>query len=173
MFPPDDLRSRPETLYWYISISIRMYYLYEFCYRTYIYIHKECRSVLVKLHPITVYRTVFGVRGCCVECHFFVFFGLPIVSCSMINSLILGCLWHLIFVLNNNLTLGIWLSAISHPQDVLTLDFLSEYWIQHGVIGPLYVTSSYSTWIFGREVSGFATDLPYGLWCRRSTTCLI
>ena len=32
----------------------------------------------------------------------------------MINNLILGCLWPLIFVLNNILTLGIWRSAISH-----------------------------------------------------------
>ena len=44
----------------------------------------------------------------------FVFIGLPIVSCSMMNSLILGCLWPLVFVLNNTLTLGIWRSAISH-----------------------------------------------------------
>ena len=55
-----------------------------------------------------------GVHGSWVECLFFVFFGLPIVSCSMINSLILGCLWPLVFVLNNILTLGIWHSAISH-----------------------------------------------------------
>ena len=55
-----------------------------------------------------------GVRVSCVECHLFVFFGLPIVFCSIINSLILGCLWPLVFVLNNNLTLGIWLSVIFH-----------------------------------------------------------
>ena len=30
----------------------------------------------------------------------------------------------------------------------------------HGANAPLYVTSSYSTWIFCREVSGFATDCP-------------
>ena len=30
----------------------------------------------------------------------FIFFGLPIVSCSMINSITLGCLWPLEFVLN-------------------------------------------------------------------------
>ena len=29
-------------------------------YRTYIHIHRECRSVLVKMHPITVYRNGFG-----------------------------------------------------------------------------------------------------------------
>ena len=36
-----------------------------------------------------------------------------------------------------------------------------------------YVTSSYSTWIFCRGVSGFATDCPCGIWCRGSTTCLL
>ena len=41
-------------------LSIRMHSLYEFCYRTYINIHKECSSALVKLHPITVYRTFLG-----------------------------------------------------------------------------------------------------------------
>ena len=37
----------------------------------------------------------------------FVFFGLPITSCSMINSLILEWLWPLSFVLNNIWTQGI------------------------------------------------------------------
>ena len=44
----------------------------------------------------------------------FVFFGLPIVSCSLIKSLILGCLWPLVFVSNNTLILGIWCSTIPH-----------------------------------------------------------
>ena len=43
----------------------------------------------------------------------FVFFGLPIVSCSLIKNLILGCLWLLIFVLKI-LILGIWCSTIPH-----------------------------------------------------------
>ena len=55
----------------------------------------------------------------------------------------------------------------------LSLDLLSEYRIQHGAIGPLYVTSSYSTWIFCRGVSGFATDCPCDVWCRGLTTCLL
>ena len=55
VFHPDDLYSRPEALCQYIY----MHFLYEFCYRTYIYIQQECHSVLVKLHPITFYRTVF------------------------------------------------------------------------------------------------------------------
>ena len=104
----------------------------------------------------------------------FVFFGLPIASCSMINSLILGCLWPLVFVLNNILILVIWRSAISHLSGCfLRLDLLSENRIQHGAIGPLYVTSSYSTWIFCRGVSGFATDCPCGVWCCGLTTCLL
>ena len=55
----------------------------------------------------------------------------------------------------------------------LSLDLLSEYRIQHGAIGPLYITSSYSTWIFCRGVSGFATDCPCDVWCRGLTTCLL
>ena len=43
----------------------------------------------------------------------------------------------------------------------------------HGAIGSLYVTSSKSTWIFCRGVSGFATDCPCGVWCRGLTTCLL
>ena len=37
----------------------------------------------------------------------------------------------------------------------------------------LYVASSYSTRIFYRGVSGFATDCPCYVWCRRLTTCLL
>ena len=60
----------------------------------------------------------------------------------------------------------------SPPRMFLSLD-LSEYRIQHGAIGPLYVTSSYSTWRFCRGVSGFATDCPCDVWCRGLTTCLL
>ena len=59
------------------------------------------------------------------------------------------------------------------PRIFLSLDLLSEYRIQHGAIGPLYVTSSYSTWIFCRGVSGFATDCPCDVWCRGLTTCFL
>ena len=61
----------------------------------------------------------------------------------------------------------------SPPMMFLSLDILSEYRIQHGAIGPLYVTSSYSTWIFCRGVSGFATDCPCDVWCHGLTTCLL
>ena len=56
--PPDDLRSCPETLCLYIFRYT--YALFKSSgYRKYMYIHRECHSVLVKLHPVTVYRTVF------------------------------------------------------------------------------------------------------------------
>ena len=61
----------------------------------------------------------------------------------------------------------------SPPRMFLSLDLLSQYRIQHGAIEPLYVTSSYSTWIFCRGVSCFATDCPCDVWCRRLTTCLL
>ena len=61
----------------------------------------------------------------------------------------------------------------SSPRMLLSLDLLSEYRIQRGAIGPLYVTSSYLTWIFCRRVSGFATDCPCGVWCRGLAICLL
>ena len=61
----------------------------------------------------------------------------------------------------------------SPPRMFLSLDLLWEYRIQHGANGPLYVTSSYSTWLYCRGVSGFATDCPCGVWCRGLTTCLL
>ena len=61
----------------------------------------------------------------------------------------------------------------SPPRMFLSLDLLSEYGIQHGAIGPLYVTSSYSTWILCRRVSGFATNCPCDVWCCGLTTCLL
>ena len=63
----------------------------------------------------------------------------------------------------------------SPPRMFPSLDLLSEYRIQHGAIGPLYATSSYSTWIFCRGVSGFAADADCScdVWCRGLTTCLL
>ena len=59
----------------------------------------------------------------------------------------------------------------SPPRMFLSLDLLSEYRIQHGAIRPLHVTSNYSTWIFCRGASGFATDCPCDVWCHGLTTC--
>ena len=127
--------SRSEYLFIYIYLYGCILYTSS-SYRTHIYIHRECRSVLVKLHPITVYRTAFG---CLVPvlnptCCFLRFHQL---SCFMINRLILGCLWPLVYVLSNNVTLGILRLAIFHlPGRFCPLDLLSEYRIQHGNIDP-------------------------------------
>ena len=61
----------------------------------------------------------------------------------------------------------------SPPRMFLSLELHWEYRIQHGANGPLYVTSNYSTWIFCRGGSGFATDCPCYVWCRGLTTCLL
>ena len=61
----------------------------------------------------------------------------------------------------------------SPPRMFSSLNLLWEYRIQHGANGPLYVTSSYSTWIFSRGVSGLAIDFPCGVLCRGLTTCLL
>ena len=50
------------------------------------HIQRECHSVLAKLHPTTFYRIVFlGSTRCLGWMPLFVFFGLPIVSCSLIK----------------------------------------------------------------------------------------
>ena len=98
-----------------VLIYIYMHSLYEFCYKTYIYIQQECHAVLVKLHPIAFDRTVFlGSERFLGWMPLFAFFGLPTVSFSPINSPILGCSWLLAFVSNNTLILDIWCFAISH-----------------------------------------------------------
>ena len=115
----------------------------------------------------------WGVRGSRAECHFLF---------SLVYQLCLA-LWY-----KSNtrmlVTFGICFKQHfdtrylvfynpSPPRMFLSLDLLWEYRIQHGTNGPLYVTSSYSTWIFRRGVSGFATDCPCGVWCRGLTTCLL
>ena len=166
--------SRSSVLiYIYIYIYIWIPYMSSVIGRIYTY----NGSVIQYWRSCTPSRSIglyfWGARGswavatCC-----FLWF----TNCVLLfdKSLILGCLWPLVFVLNNTLILGIWCSTIPHlPRMFLSLDLLSEYRIQHGAIGPLYVTSSYSTWILCRAVSGFATDCPCGVWCRGLTTCLL
>ena len=92
----------------YMYIYICMYIPYTSCYRS--YIQGECHSVLAKLHLITFYR---GVRDSWAEYHSL--FSL-VYHCVLLfdKNLILGCLWLLIFVLNNILILSIWCSTIPH-----------------------------------------------------------
>ena len=106
-------------IYMYIYVYIYVYILYiyvhslyEFCYRS--YIQRECHSVLAKLHPITFYRIISG--ECAVSGLNATFCFLWFTNCVLLfdKSLILGCLWPLVFVLNNILILGIWCSTIPH-----------------------------------------------------------
>ena len=74
------------NIYIYMCVCQCVYVrsLHEFCYRT--YIQRECHSVLAKLHPITFHRSVFlGSVRFLGWMPLFVFFGLPIVSCSLIK----------------------------------------------------------------------------------------
>ena len=72
-----------------VNIYIYMYVhsLYEFCYRTYIYIYNG--SVIQYWRSCTPSRSkglyFWGVRCSWAKCHFFVFCGLSIVSCSLIK----------------------------------------------------------------------------------------
>ena len=66
-----------------------------------------------------------------------------------------------------------WFYITLPPRMFLSLDFPWEYWIEQVSIGPPYVASIFSTGIFYRRVSGFATDCPCGVWGRGLTTCLL
>ena len=100
----------------YVYVYMYVHSLYEFCYRS--YIQRGCHSVLAKRHPITFYRVISG--ECAVPGLNATFCFLWFTNCVLLfdKSLILGCLWPLVFVLNNILVLGIWCSTIPHPQDV-------------------------------------------------------
>ena len=95
-------------IYVYIYIYIYMYVhsLYELYYRS--FIQRECHSVLAKLHPITFHRIISG--ECAVPGLNATFCFLWFTSCVLLfdKNLILGCLWPLVFVLDNILILGIW-----------------------------------------------------------------
>ena len=65
------------------------------------------------------------------------------------------------------------LNCQDNTESYMYLPSSRYHWIQHGAIGPLYVTFSYSTWIFCRGISRFATDCPCDVWCRGLTTCLL
>ena len=78
-----------------------------------------------------------------------------------------GCLWQLVFVLNNILTLGILHSAIYHrPGCFCPWKFFQNIRFNVVPLDPF-------TRILYRGVSGFPTDCPCGIWCCGLTTCLL
>ena len=96
----------------YVYVYMYVHSLYEFCSR--LYIHRECHPVLAKLHPIMFYRIISG--ECAIPGLNATFCFLWFTNCVLLfdKSLILGCLWPLVFVLYNILILGIWCSTIPH-----------------------------------------------------------
>ena len=146
-------------IYIYISIYIYIWYITGVSFS----IGEAARSIGLYF---------WGVRGSWAECHFL--FSLVYQFCF--------ALWYKSYT-RMLVTFGICFKQHfdtrylvfynpSPPRMFLSLD-LREYQIQHGANGPLYVTSSCSTWIFCRGVSGFATDCPCGVWCRGLTTCFL
>ena len=152
--------SRSSVLIICVNLYIYMYVhsTYEFCYRTYIYIYIYIYiyngSVIQYWRSCTPSRSIglyfWGARGSWAECHFLF---------SLVYQLCLA-LWY-----KSNtrmlVTFGICFKQHfdtrylvfynpSPPKMFLSLDLLWEYRIQHGANGPLYVTSSDSTWIFCR-----------------------
>ena len=156
----------------YTSSVIRRIYTYS---RSVIQYWWSC-TPSHSIGPILSWTVFWGSARFLSWMPLFVFFGLPIVSCSLINSLRLGCLWLLVFVLNNTLILGIWCSAISHlPGCFCPWIFFKNIGFNMVPSDPFmsHLQCSYSTRIFCRGVSGSATDCPCGVWCRVLTTCLL
>ena len=169
-FPP---RSSVLIIYIYVYIYVCAFLIWVLFQDVYIY----NGSVIQYWRSCTPSRSIglyfWGVRVSWAQCHYLF---------SLVYVLCLG-LWY-----KSNtrmlVTFGICFKQHfdtrylvfynpSPPRMFLSLDLLWEYRIQHGATGPLYVTSSYSTWIFCRGVSGFATDCHCGVWCRGLTTCLL
>ena len=157
-----------------VYLSIRMHTLYGFWLQD-VYIHTQrvsfCIGGAAPHHSL--YGWFLGACGSSVECH--MLFSLVSTICVLlygnkINTRMLvtiGICFKLYFD-----TRHFAFCNLSPSRMFLSLDLLPEYRIQH-TIGLLYVTSIYSTRIFYRGVSGFATDCPCGVWCRGLTTCLL
>ena len=107
VFPPDDLGSRPEALCYYICICICMYIPYTSSVIGRIY----NGSVIQNWRSCTPSRSI---GECAVPGLNATFCFLWFTNCVLLfdENLILWCLWLLVFVLSNNLILGIWCSTI-------------------------------------------------------------
>ena len=173
MFPPDDLCSRPESLCWYIFI-----YTYIFFIRVLV-IGRICTytggvvQYWWSCTPSQYIGLFFGSVRFLYWMSLLVFFGftkcvLLYDSKTYTRMLVTTGIRFKQYV--NTRYFALCDLTLSPPRMFLSLDLLSEYRIQHGTTGPLSVTSRYSTMIFYRGVSGFATDCPCGVWCHGLTT---
>ena len=141
-------------------------YVYIYIY-IYIYTHTGVSFSIGEAAPITVYRTGYG------ECT------VPVLNATYyFNCVLLYDNKAKMFV-----TIGI---RFKHYFDIVFYVLQSLTSQDVFVPGPsvrisdstwyhrtLYVTSRYSTRIFYRIVSGFATDCPCGVLCLGLATCLM
>ena len=107
---------------WFPSRSSVLIYIYIYIYICIPYLSSVIGriyngSVIQYWRSCTPSRSIGlyfrGVRGTWTECHFL--FSLVYQLCLALDkSLILGCLWPFVFVLNNTLIQGIWCSTIPH-----------------------------------------------------------
>ena len=104
----------------YMSSVIGRIYIYFIYIYKYIYIHTTNWSVIqywrscTPPHSIGLYFCISG--ECAAPGLNAIFCFLWFTNCVLLfdKSQILGCLWPLVFVLNNTLILGIWCSTIPH-----------------------------------------------------------
>ena len=118
-FPPDDfvpVQKLCDDIYVYPFSTWVLLYIYIYIYiYTYTYTYMSVIQFWIsctRSHSIGLY--FWAVRGSWVERHFLFFWFTKCVLLFDVNSLILGCLWLLAFVLNNTLIQGIWCSTIPH-----------------------------------------------------------
>ena len=175
--------SRSSVLiYIYIYMCLYIFHIYicipymsSVIGRIYIYIYNG--SVIQYWQSCTPSRSIglyfWGVRGSWAECHllFSLVYQLCLALWQKSNTRMLVT-FGICFKQHFDTRYLVFYNP-SPPRMFLSLDLLWEYRIQHGANGPLYVSSSHSTWIFCRGVSGFATDCPCGVWCRGLTACLL
>ena len=75
-----------------IKKTIYMHFLYELWYMTYILIQQQCHSVLLKLHPITLYETVI-LKDCAVPGLNATFCFLWFTNCALLSDDNSFCPW--------------------------------------------------------------------------------
>ena len=104
-----------------VYLYIYMHSLYEFCYRTYIYIiyiYIYTTGVSFSIGEAAPHHVLMDcISGeCAVPGLNATFCFLWFTNCVLLfdKSLILGCLWPLLVVLNNTLIIGVWCYTIPH-----------------------------------------------------------
>ena len=116
---------------------------------------------------VNIYIYIYVYIHICIYALLYEFCFLWFTNCVLLsddNSLIPGCLWLLVFVLNNTLILDIWCSTIPHlPECFCPWTF---YRIQHGAIGLGYSAGSFRlcNWLSLRRLVSWINHLPSACW---------